>query len=375
MKFSQKSRVLIISHYYKRAPHGGGPPQEVRDFFLPKVKSVVYIEHPFPYADDHRSSMTIYTNGKLEKVLFTPPLYGPTALFYCIDIFLTLYFLLKAWQKYDLVVALDNLNTFSVAPLKWAGIIKKLVFYTIDYTPKRFSNPILNWLYHWTDRRACYWADAIWVLSERMTETRTTNGVDIHKSALAILLPMGAQLDRITPLPFSQIHRHQLIFVGHLLAKQGAQLVLRALPSVKKKIPHLRFVIVGQGEYAKELQRLTKELKINELVEFKGFVESHEVVEKLVCESAVGIAPYEPTEDNYTFYTDPGKPKLYLGCGLPVILTGVPLIAKEIEKRKAGIVVEYSPESIADALLRLFQNDALYKRYRQNALKLAQNYN
>src|SRR3990167_744511 len=127
MRISPTSNVLIISHYYKRALSGGGPPQEVRDFFLPKVKKIYYIEHPFPQADDKRSSITIYENGKLKKQIFTPSISGPQMLFYIIDIFLTFYLVLLAKTKFDLCVSLDNLNTVSVLPFKKFGIIKKLV--------------------------------------------------------------------------------------------------------------------------------------------------------------------------------------------------------------------------------------------------------
>ena len=70
MKISKNHRVLIVSHFYKRTLSGGGPPQEIRDYFLPIVDTISYIEHPFPYADDRRSSLTIYRQGKLQKQFF-----------------------------------------------------------------------------------------------------------------------------------------------------------------------------------------------------------------------------------------------------------------------------------------------------------------
>ena len=57
------NRILIMSHFYVRTMVGG-PPQEVRDYFLDKTKYLYYIEHPFSYADDPRSILTIYKNGK-----------------------------------------------------------------------------------------------------------------------------------------------------------------------------------------------------------------------------------------------------------------------------------------------------------------------
>lgn len=375
MLLSKISNVLIISHYYKRTTSGGGPPQEIRDFFLPRIKKVYYIEHPFPQADDHRSSMTIYNDGKIEREIFTPSFKGPQILFYIFDIFLTFYFLLLVKKKIDLCIALDNLNTANILPLRKIGIIKKLIFYTIDYNPKRFKNKILNNIYHFLDRVSCYHADAIWVLSKKMDTTRAKNKVDIKKMAKSILLPMGANLERINILPQSKINRHQLAFTGFLMKKQGVQIILQALPKVIEKIPDVKLVIIGQGEYEDQLKNLSKSLKISKHVDFKGFVNNHREVENILCKSAIGMATYENTPDNYTMFTDPGKPKLYLGCGLPVVITNVPQVAKIIASRNAGLIVKYDKKSVADALIKLLFDDNLYKSYRENAIELSKEYN
>lgn len=375
MKILPTSNVLIISHYYKRTSSGGGPPQEIRGFFLPKVSNVYYIEHPFPQADDKRSSITIYENGKIKKQIFTPSRSGPQLLFYILDIFLTFYFVLLAKTKFDLCVSLDNLNTVSVLPFKKFGIIKKLVFYTIDYNPQRFENKTLNNIYHFLDRLACYYADAIWVLSKKMDKARIKNKVSVKKMAQSILLPMGANLERIKTLPFTEIQRHQIVYAGFLMEKQGVQLAIESLLKVIEKVPDVKFIIIGQGEYEKKLRILARKLKLLNHVDFKGFVKDHKELENILCKSAIGIAPYVNSPDNYTMFTDPGKPKLYLGCGLPVVITDVPAIARIIQSKKAGLIVEYQTKSVADALIKLLSNDKLYLEYRKNAIELSKKYN
>lgn len=375
MQLSKSSNVIILSHFYKRTISGGGPPQEIRDFFLPKVKKIYYIEHPFPYAKDHRSSMTIYENGKVKKQIFTPAIIGPQIFFYLYDVFITLYFLLIAKTRFNLCIALDNLNTVSVLPFKKLGLIKKLVFYTIDYNPQRFENRILNNIYHFLDRLACYNADKIWILSQRMVQARKKNKVDLRRSARSILLPMGANLERIKVLPLEKINRYQIVYAGHLLEKQGVQLILETLPKIIPKIPEIKLVVVGQGEYEKNLKVLAKKLDIKNHVVFMGFIKDHKALERILCKSAIGIAPYVPTSDNYTFYTDPGKPKLYLGCGLPVAMTGVPAISRVIQSKHAGLIADYTTKSFSAALIKLLLNDKLYEEFRNNAINLSKKYN
>lgn len=374
MKLSKNYKILILSHFYKRTTSGGGPPQEIRDYFIPKVDIVSYIEHPFPYSNDHRSSMSIYKNGKLEKQIFAPPIYGPEFVYYILDIIFVFYFYIRAPYIYDVCVALDNLNTFSVLPFRKLNLIKRLIFYTIDYIPSRFKSKILNSIYHYIDRVACYNTDDIWVLSPRMISTRRHNGVDSKKTAPSVVLPMGADLSRIKTLPFEKINRHQIVYVGILLEKQGVQLILEALLSVIKKIPDVKFVVIGKGEYENKLKLLTKELKITQHVDFRGFVENHRLVEKILCQSAIGVAPYVTDPENYTSYTDPAKPKLYMGCGLPVIITKVPSIARAIQSKKAGVVVDYTTKSVADSIVKLLSDDFIYKEYRKNVIKLSKKY-
>ena len=374
MKLSKGSSVLILSHFNERSDNAEFPPQLVRDYLQGKIKTIVYIEHAFPYSKDHRSSMTIYENGILKKHIFSPQIFGPEALFYILDIFITFYFLIIARVHFDLCIALDNLNTLSVLPFKKAKLVKKLVFYTIDYTPFRFKNKILNSIYHFIDRIACYNADAIWVVSPRMISARKNNGVNSKKTAPSISLPIGANLSRIKIIPIEKINRSDIVFVGHLLEKQGVQLVLESLPKIISKIPDLRFIVIGQGEYEQTLKDLTISLNIGNHVIFKGFVDNHRDVENILCKSAVGLAPYVPTPDNFTVYADPGKIKLYVACGLPVVVTDVPAIAHVIKSQKAGLVIDYTTNSFVKALTKLLSDDALHKTYRENAIKLSMDY-
>jgi glycosyltransferase involved in cell wall biosynthesis len=260
-------------------------------------------------------------------------------------------------------------------PLRFFGNIKKLIFYTIDYVPQRFPNPLLNWCYHAADRIACRYADRLWVLSPRMNIQRKKNGIKPEHIAPTVLLPMGANIDRIKPLPLSKITRHQLVFVGHLLKKQGVQLVIEILPTLIKKIPDVRIVIVGQGEYENTLKKLADTLGVSAAIRFLGFVEKHTDVEKLLCKSAIGLALYVPTADNYTYFADPGKPKIYLGCGLPTVITAVPHIATVIHNAQAGFKIAYRKHDLEIALTTLLTDDALYASMRANALRLAKEYN
>ncbi|MDD5745698.1 MAG: glycosyltransferase, partial [Candidatus Omnitrophica bacterium] len=160
-----------------------------------------------------------------------------------------------------------------------------------------------------------------------------------------------------------------------LLSRQyGMQMILELLPDLKEKIPQIKFLIIGKGDYEKALRELAEQKGLGGTVEFKGFIEDNNEVEKILCRCAVGMAPYVPFEENYIYYADPGKPKLYLGCGLPIVITRFPAIADEIDKRGAGIAVEYERENIKEAVVKLLKDDSFYKKCRENAVAFSREF-
>lgn len=151
----------------------------------------------------------------------------------------------------------------------------------------------------------------------------------------------------------------------------GVELIIQALPKIVKKIPDIKLLIVGMGQLENDLKIMARELGVSKNVEFKGFVKDHRDVEKILVKCAVGLAIYEPNPDSITQYTDPSKPKQYMACGLPVIITGVPWIAKEIEEKTMGIVISYSEHELTDAIIKLLMDDTFYETCRENAKTFA----
>jgi len=89
---------------------------------------------------------------------------------------------------------------------------------------------------------------------------------------------------------------------------------------------------------------------------------------------ALGVALYNSAVDQFTHYADPGKVKVYLGTGLPIIITDVPYVAKEIEKNKCGVIVRYEEKDIVKAVIRLMENENELRACRKNAIKYAEQF-
>lgn len=152
---------------------------------------------------------------------------------------------------------------------------------------------------------------------------------------------------------------------------QGLELIVESLPIVIKRIPRVKLIVIGTGLLAQKLKDIVCELRLEKSVEFKGFIADHRDVETILSKCGVGLAVYPPNPKSFTYYADPSKPKQYMACGLPVIVTRVPQVAHDIEKRGSGIVINYDKEALANAIIRLLTDDNLYATCRRNAIEFA----
>ncbi len=144
--------------------------------------------------------------------------------------------------------------------------------------------------------------------------------------------------------------------MGSLLEKQGVQAVLDAIPLVRERAPAARLLVIGDGPYRRELERRAAGKGITDAVEFVGYVDDHRDLERMIAESGVAVATYDPVAAGFSYFADPGKIKNYLAAGVPVVATDVPWSARWLAERGAGRLVSYEPREIAIAILEVFDD-------------------
>lgn len=367
-----KQKYILATHVWN-----DGPAQAFQEYLIKQKYDFLWIGHPLFYSEKITGSgYSIFIEGQeVRKRYFKArQLSGPIK--YVLEILLNILFTwrLKSNQEY-IYIGYNNLNAFSGILLKKTGRVAKTIYYVIDYTPQRFSNSFLNYIYHKIDQFCIKYSDETWSLNERAMNNARKKfyNFDAYQQGFSDQkeIPMGFWKERISLKTFDEINKKQLVFMGSILEKQGVQFVLKALPKVIKNIPGVNFVVIGSGEYLDTLKRLTVELNINDNVEFTGFIKDLKDIEDILLNSAFAIAIYEEgnPKTNFTYYTDQGKIKNYLGCGLPILLSNVPPIATEIEKNKCGFVIDNNPTHIASKIVEVLNNEQKLKFYRDNVIK------
>ena len=365
---NMRLNILIISHYFVT-----GESQELFNYLKNKTKLLVYFEHPFYFSEKKYSSVVIYEKSLFKKIIKIPKIMAPEFVTYLKDVLATIYFSLILRKKFNICIAADSLNCITALLLKKIRLINKVIYFSIDYSPVRFHSNILNFLYHLSDEICCYNSDYIWNTSERMKIEREKHGLLFKKYAKQIEVPNGVNFNEIQRLDFKEIKRNNVVFMGHLVESKGIELLIKTFPKVLKSVPEAKLIIIGKGPLEKDLKKIVLDLHINDYIIFKGFITDEEVLE-ILTRSAIGVAPYVDDRNNLTYYSDPLKPKLYMAAGLPVIITRVPKIANEIEKCKAGFVIDYNEKQLLNSILKLLIDDELYLQCRNNAISLASKY-
>lgn len=155
--------------------------------------------------------------------------------------------------------------------------------------------------------------------------------------------------------------------VARLVEYKRVEDLIRAVSIVKESVPDIQCKIIGTGPLEAELKNLTKELKLEDNVEFLGFVEKHEDVMKVVNSSKVFCLP-----------------SIVEGFGIVVIEAlslKTPFVAAEIDPvveasgRKGGLF--YKPKDykqLSECILKLLDDDQLYEKLQIEGYEQSKNY-
>lgn len=335
-----------------------------------------YIIHEFNTLETRRSFIEHYRNGELIEThygldyRFIPEPYVNIK-----DFLYSMYWMLfKVRKGVDVFIGLGGFDALCGTLVQRIKRIRNVLFYTVDYVPRRFKNRSLNELYHLIDRFELARVTETWNVSPRMPEARESFRDLSAAKYPQHTVPIGIWYDQIQRYEFDEIDKTELVFIGGLFEKQGVQLVLRAVPRILKKVPEFRFRIIGTGPYGDVLKGLAEELGISRHVIFEGGIPDQEVANEKLARAALAVAMYDKRIDDFSYFADPGKIKNYLAAGLPVLLTDVPHNAHEIERRRCGKVLDYSEEAVAEAVIELMTDEDLLKEFRKNSLEYARQF-
>jgi glycosyltransferase involved in cell wall biosynthesis len=201
-------------------------------------------------------------------------------------------------------------------------------------------------------------ADLITPSSKWFGEVLAQKGISEHK---LMPYPNGVDVAAFSNKDGKNIReKHQLsdsqiiVYIGTLDKARNLSVLIQAFSKVKKHKKKVKLLMVGEGSDRGNLQALARELEIGEGVIFTGQVPGSEVP-NFIAAADIGVSPILPLAC-YKIGS-PLKIFEYMGGGKPVIANEEIFDQKEVlEQSSGGILVPYTPEAFADAMIELLNN-------------------
>jgi glycosyltransferase involved in cell wall biosynthesis len=198
-------------------------------------------------------------------------------------------------------------------------------------------------------------ADLLQTWATHMGNKLIEYGADKNKM---IVLPKGVDTDIFRPLYKQRTDESfTLISTRQLRKTYNHDQVLNALPTVLEKIPHLQYLICGEGEYRSELEKLCTKLGIENHVRFIGRVK-HNMLPNYIGSSDIYISMQS---------TDGVSSSLLeaMACGVFPIVTNIEANRMWVKDGMNGFLVPVNDQiSLAKKIISAYEN----RRLRQEAV-------
>ncbi|MEH2167235.1 MAG: glycosyltransferase family 4 protein [Nostoc sp.] len=157
----------------------------------------------------------------------------------------------------------------------------------------------------WAERLTYATADMVISTNESHREVALNRG---HKKPEKIFVVRSApdlsRFRRMPPNPNYRKGRNYLIgYMGVMGEPEGIDYLLRMVYYIvhKKNRSDIHFMLIGNGPMAEKLKDLSKELEVSEFVEFTGFKQGEELLERLSsCDVCVEPSPTSAYNENCT---------------------------------------------------------------------------
>ena len=196
---------------------------------------------------------------------------------------------------------------------------------------------------------------------------------------------VGVEVDRFSRKGNKQATRDKyginkepiLLTVARLMEHKGIDTVIKALPDILVKYPNLLYLVIGEGPYRNNLERLCKELEVEEHVKFLGNIPHGKLQDESeafysICDLFIMVSR------NINGIEAEGFGIVFLEAGLSAkacIAGNSGGIADAVLDEVTGKLVDPNdPHEVAKAVLALLDNRATANQMGENGYKRAVKY-
>lgn len=171
-----------------------------------------------------------------------------------------------------------------------------------------------------------------------------------------------------------------LLVFGFIVPYKGVEYAIKALPEIMEKLPDSVLIIAGTltpssaslreaREYVEYLKRLIKKLSLGSYIRFRNEYIPNEAVTSHFAASDVVILPNLEQSGPSEVW------RVATLCGVPAVATDIGYFKEDIVHGETGLLVSAKDsESLADSVIRLFEDSVLRDKIQRNIKALASDY-
>jgi glycosyltransferase involved in cell wall biosynthesis len=151
----------------------------------------------------------------------------------------------------------------------------------------------------------------------------------------------------------------RIVSVGRLVASKRFDHVIRAFAKVRTRFPAATLTVIGDGPTRRELLQLADALGLGSAIRLTGRVS--ETAKRQLLEAADVLVATSVREGWGLTTTEAAR------LGTPAVVYDVPGFRDSVIHERTGLLTAPNPQSLADAVVRVLADRALYDSLREQA--------
>jgi glycosyltransferase involved in cell wall biosynthesis len=251
----------------------------------------------------------------------------------------------------------------------------KVIVFMKEPTPELgatlYESPLIVSVLKTIERLTLKYADLAFAVTQQLKDTYVSRGAKGDKIHV-VLNAVDARHILSTDISHHPDPSYfTLICHGAIEERYGHDTILKAIQLARSQVHNLRLRLMGTGSYVDQVTEMIKELKVEDCVNYLGWISEAELVEELQ-KADVGIVAQKSSAYSNLVHTY--KMYEYIIFGKPAIVSRLESTASYFDDSSVYYFEPDNPHSLAKAIVDLYRHPDKRQKLVANAKKLFELY-